>query len=427
MRIGFHTRSREYTVLLAGMTAVLVLSILLFPERAFQSSLSGLTLWWTLVFPALLPFLMISELMGGTGVLRAIGILLSPLMKLFRLTGVGGWAVALGAVAGMPAGADAVARLRRERLIGRTAGERLLAMSHVASPYFILTIIGAGFWHSPEAGAVLALLHYTSALGAAALLSGFAGSDDDVFSPAAQDDKPSPASAAPRHRTLIGRALADMHRARLEDGRSFGKLLGDSVSGAIQTLMMIGGTIIVFSVALGVLDTLGASRLIDRAAVLLFPHLDSAAGPAHSGLGVLFEQHVGIYRISQLMPPSALSAALIGAALAWSGLAVHIQVKTAIRHTDLRYSRFLLSRIVHAALAFVSALLLWKPLIALFSRATPSFLHKSETIASDAVQIGTVWSALPHRLALLGACLLAMLLLAWLASAIGRKQQNPPA
>ena len=82
MRIGmFHARSREYTVALAMLTAVFVLSILLFPERAFQSSLGGLTIWWNIVFPSMLPFLMLSEMMNGFGAVRGFGTLLEPLIR----------------------------------------------------------------------------------------------------------------------------------------------------------------------------------------------------------------------------------------------------------------------------------------------------------------------------------------------------------
>ena len=43
-------------------------------------------------------------------------------------------------------------------------------------------------------------------------------------------------------------AFSALHQTRLKDKRPIGKLLGDAVNSSIQTLLMIGGFIILFSV-----------------------------------------------------------------------------------------------------------------------------------------------------------------------------------
>src|SRR5690606_21750186 len=43
------------TILFGTVAAFLVLSLLLYPEQAFDSALKGLKIWWDVVFPALLP------------------------------------------------------------------------------------------------------------------------------------------------------------------------------------------------------------------------------------------------------------------------------------------------------------------------------------------------------------------------------------
>lgn len=420
MRIGlFHARSREYTVALALLTAVFVLSILLFPERAFQSSLGGLTIWWNIVFPSMLPFLMLSEMMTGFGAVRGFGTLMEPLMRLaFRIPGLGGWAIALGAVTGMPAGAEAAGKLRRENLVSREEGERILALSHVASPFFVLTVIGAGFLHSVETGAAIAVIHYVSAIVTGLLLRGVRlGSAPAPLSPLRESAKP---KAREARGPLLLRALSEMHHARLEDGRTFGKLLGDSVSGAIQTLMMIGGTMIVFSVLLGVMDTFGIAYLLSEAASRAAPSLTAPLETIRSGLSGLFELHIGTNRLSQLPAANSVTAALIGAALAWSGLAVHFQVKTAIRQTDLRYRFFLLSRIVHAGLSFILTLLMWRPIMGWFHRSEPSFLpdSASDTAYSGDYTFWWAWTAVPHRIVELGLVLAIALVLSLIVSRV---------
>ena len=57
-----------------------------------------------------MPFLIMTELLIGFGVIQGIGILLEPLMRIvFRLPGVSGWALASGLIVGFPAGAKITA------------------------------------------------------------------------------------------------------------------------------------------------------------------------------------------------------------------------------------------------------------------------------------------------------------------------------
>ncbi|MDF2724542.1 MAG: ylbJ1 [Paenibacillus sp.] len=407
--LTFHTRSREFSVLLALLMAIFVLSILVFPERAFQSSLAGLTIWWSIVFPSLLPFFMIGEMMTGFGIVRGFGTIMEPLMRLlFRIPGAGAWIVALGAVAGMPAGAEATGRLRRDGQIDREEAERILALSHVASPFFIITVVGAGFLHSAEAGMAIAIIHYASALAAALLLNGFGRR----LRPRPMSvPLPIPAAAAARqpNKPLLQRALTDMHQARMEDGRTFGKLLGDSVSSAIQTLMTIGGTMIVFSVLLGMIETLKLTDLLAHAIAGIMPAWSSPAETVRIALTGIAELHLGIGRISGSMPIDVTAAAAIGVALAWSGLAVHVQVMTALRHTDMRYRRFLLVRVVHAALALLFTLAFWQPVIGWlqlleqrFVSASALFGKQTAATARPLSDVQSMWSSVPDRMVQLG-------------------------
>ena len=51
-----------------------------------------------------------------------------------------------------------------------------------------------------------------------------------------------------KQRQSLRMAFSALHQARIKDKRPIGKLLGDAVMSSIQTLLMIGGFIILFSV-----------------------------------------------------------------------------------------------------------------------------------------------------------------------------------
>src|SRR5690606_28405553 len=115
------------TILFGTVAAFLVLSLLLYPEQAFDSALKGLKIWWDVVFPALLPFFIASEIPMGFGVVHFMGVLLEPFMRpLFRVPGAGAFVMAMGLASGYPIGAKLTARLREQKLVSRSEGERLV-------------------------------------------------------------------------------------------------------------------------------------------------------------------------------------------------------------------------------------------------------------------------------------------------------------
>lgn len=384
--------------MLGLLAAALVLSIIAYPEQTFEASLKGLKLWWDFVFPALLPFLIVTEMVLGFGLVHGLGVLLEPLMRsFFRLPGAGGWALAAGAIGGYPLGADATAKLRQCGEISPEEAQRLAAVSHLCNPMVMAGVVGAGFLHSQKAGIALAVLHYASAV-AAGFLAARVPRRGRVQTGAVPDGAKKTAAAK---RSLLSRAAQSMERARLQDGRAFGKLLGDSVTKSIQNLMMVGGFMMLFSVALRLIGLqLGNSAAADW----LFRLLP----------GIL-EPHLGAFSYSQLPGWSAaLQAAAISACLAWSGLSLHAQALGFMKDTGVRYRPFLKFRLLHGLTAAVLTLLAWEPLNALMRSGETVFSPVGASPVPDYLgswslrELGAMWGASFTLLALLLACMVVL-------------------
>lgn len=389
--------SRQTSILLGLFAACLVIMIVLYPDQAFRSSLDGLTLWWKFVFPALLPFFILSELCIGFGLIHGLGTLLEPLMRrLFGVPGAGGWALAAGLAGGQPVGAKIASQLRANQLLTQTEGERVLAISHLCNPVFLVTLVGAGFLQSPQLGLVLALIHYLSAIITGISLRWF-----------------TPHTSAPtRERvpqiSLWRRTLSSVSEAHAKDGRTFGKLLGESVNSSLQSLMMIGGLIMIFSVLLSLIKLTGLTMDL--------PWIQRT-------LQGLLEIHVGSHSMSSAsITPAAIQLALIGAVLGWSGLASHAQVKSLLTGTDLRYSIFLLSRVIHGCLAYVITLIGW-PIINRWL-AIPVFLFADQGESGSANWI-TGFNAWPFTLSLLGIGGGILVLMLFLSVAVFHRPSKP--
>ena len=125
--------------LLTLAVVALTLSLVIYPKEAFEAATTGMQIFWSIVFPSLLPFFVLSEIMLGLGVVHFIGVLFEPLMRpLFGVPGVGAFALSMGLAAGYPMDAVITGKFRRARLCNRVEGERLLAFTNTADPIFPL-------------------------------------------------------------------------------------------------------------------------------------------------------------------------------------------------------------------------------------------------------------------------------------------------
>lgn len=350
------------TVLLAFLSILLVVAIILQPDAAFQSSLQGLTVWWNIVFPGLLPFLVLFELIAAFGLAHAIGSLLQPLMsRLFKLPGEAALALVLGWMGGYPAGAEAVATLRKKSLVTKQQGQRLLAFAHMPNPLFMLVVIGAGFLHKPIVGVIIAVIVWLSALWLMLLMTllSQSGEASETHSTSVNDTE--------QGYGMLQRAAEALRLGREQDGRSFGKALGDAVAASVQKLMLIGGFMI-FAAVLAKLSEPLLSSLLDKAGLSFISQ-------------AFFEGHLGAYAAAVWAAPGAGTlgnASAIAAVLAWSGLSGILQAGYSITGTDLKLLPFVVWRVAHALHALLFMLLLWKPATSLLSpllapAAAPAF------------------------------------------------------
>ncbi|OMF67446.1 nucleoside recognition domain-containing protein [Paenibacillus sp. FSL R5-0766] len=420
------------TIILSTGALMLVIAVVASPKEAFDASIQGLDIWWKIIFPAMLPFLMLSQMLTAFGFTHAIGALLGPLMqRWFRLPGNAGLAIAVGMCGGFPAGADAVSRLFQDRQITAKQAVVLAAASHFANPMMIILVVGAAFLHQPAAGYFLLVVHWISgwiaAILATRLLSAPGKQKDRVGSTAVQADNnsldsqsASPASStsrssAPHHATFKRRSIwSDMmisaREAHSRDGRGFGKLLGDTVSQAVQTLMMTGGYMIGFAVFI---------RLVS---LYLTPGSSAALWPA------FFELHLGTYHLSQTSLTPMLLMSLLAAVLGWGGLCSHLQVSAVLKTTGPSSKSMLYFagvRLTHGLIAFFISLFLWMP----FSRYSTEVWTTLQTNAEQGLStpfgwlfihspgntytINTIWSVFP------AACMGLALLLAVMVSLSG--------
>ncbi len=386
-------RKQIGTILLATVAVLFTASLVVYPEQGFETGIEGLKVFWDVVFPSLLPFFILSDLLLGLGVVNALGVFLEPLMRpVFNVPGVGAFALSMGLAAGYPMDAVITAKFRKTGACTRVEGERLLAFTNTADPLFMFGAVAVGMFKSPALGVLLALAHYLSAL-IVGLTFKFYGRKEERYE--------RPHAVAQRDMVpMWKRAYQEMMRAREEDNRPFGKLLGDAVTESVKTLLMIGGFIIFFAVLLRVMTQVGVVGLLALpvAAVFHLIHMNpNLISPLIKGI---FEIDIGAAATASTNASLVERLSVASAIIAWSGLAVHAQVASVLTDTDIRFRPYLIARVYQAVVAGVLTFVLFRmgigTRIAMIPHAVSAMAPMTGGLSSfaDSLTEITAWVAL---------------------------------
>ncbi|PAV29896.1 sporulation integral membrane protein YlbJ [Virgibacillus profundi] len=348
-------KQKVNTLLFAGITVFIVFSLIKFPDDALEASIRGLNMWWEVVFPSLLPFFIMAELLLAFGVVKFLGVLFEPIMRpLFNVPGEGSFGWIMGMASGYPTGAKIAARLREDKQISRIEAERLVSFTNNSSPLFIFGAVSIGFFGDAKLGVLLATCHYVGNA-IVGICMRFHGRNETKSKAGKQKTK--------RKRVSIVRAFREMHRTRLNDKRPLGEVVGDAVLNSIKTLVMVGGFIILFSVLIKMIFLTGVSPFIaiffEQLLNLLSLPIEMAL-PFFSGL---FEITIGAKLISDLTINSQLAVAIVVSfILGFNGFSIQAQVASILSKTDIRFTPYFVSRFIHGTVASILTVLLYKPL-----------------------------------------------------------------
>lgn len=320
---------------------ILAVIMVIYPQVAFKAALRGLDTWWNIVFPALLPFFVISEIFMGLGFVSFLGVLLEPIMRpVFNLPGSSAFVVAVGYTSGAPIGAVLTARLRKQNLCSKTEASHLMAFTNNASPLFMFGAVAVGMFNNPTLGPLIAGAHYLANLSVGIILR-FYGSPRNS----------QPANKESHNKKIFIRAVRALYQANSTDGRPIGKLLGDAIRNSVQTLLLIGGFIIIFSVIIEILNLLGLLTILAKAFSLVLANLNIEPDLYHALSCGFVEMTIGTKVTSETAASLEHKLLVTSLILGWLGLSVHAQAISMVADTDIDIKPYLFGRILHSTLS----------------------------------------------------------------------------
>lgn len=213
-------------ILYTAVSGMIILIFFLYPQVVSASAKEGLLLWFQVVLPALLPFLILSSVFLGLGIDNCISRLVSPVLTcVFGISKAGCYPVVIGMLSGYPLGAATVAEMVRRERISPGEAQYILHFCNNASPMFLLQFIGVDCLGLRQPLLVLGIIYlaaWTNAL----------------------------LERLVRSRSFVGHSLP---MCCMQQKSSLIELLDDSILHGFTVIAKVGGYIILFSILAGVL------------------------------------------------------------------------------------------------------------------------------------------------------------------------------
>ena len=145
----------------AALTAICLL-LLHYPNAMATGISRGLSICSTVIIPTLYPFMLLAGLLANAPICRHPDRVLTAITRrLFGLPGCCGPAIVLSLVGGYPAGAIAIAQLRRRGQITEEETQRMTTFCVNGGPGFIISTVGAGLLGNVRAGVLLFVAQVT--------------------------------------------------------------------------------------------------------------------------------------------------------------------------------------------------------------------------------------------------------------------------
>lgn len=147
------------------VVVVIFIFLLISPANAVTSARSGLMLWFKVLLPTLLPFMIISKLLIELNAISCLTFLFSSLFKkFFNLSKAGTFVLVTGFLCGYPMGAKLISELYTHKQISYQESCYLLTFCNNLSPMFISSFLTVSCFDAPELLPYVILIIYGTPL-----------------------------------------------------------------------------------------------------------------------------------------------------------------------------------------------------------------------------------------------------------------------
>ena len=318
--------------------------LVLFSKDNFLAASEGLKLWANNIVPSLLPFFIATELLSYTDIVHKLSKLLNPIMKpIFNVPGCGAYAFIMGIISGYPTGAKIVTTFHKNNLVTTAEAERLLSFTNNSGPLFIVATVGISMFGNALIGILLFITHILACISVGFIFRFWKYNNNNNNNSL----------------NLNSNSNFKAKNTTYVTFSNLGEVLSNSILSSINTIVMIGGFVVLFSVILSILEN---SKILEIAStaflpffkVLSIPNLDFAKG----ALSGIFEVTNGVKQISTIFCKKiSVNISICSFLLGFGGLSVLLQVLSIISKSDISIKPYIFGKCLQAIFAFFYTIL----------------------------------------------------------------------
>lgn len=316
----------------------ILIGIIRHPGLSIDSGYKGLLTWFNIIIPSLLPFFIISEILINMGIIDIIGNLLEPLMKpLFNASGIAALPLSMSIVSGYPVGAKIVSSLRTNKFLSKSEAEKALCFSSTSGPLFMLGAVSIGMLNTSSIAPLLMYSHYLGALTIGLLLRFYKTNTN-----------------------LKHNAIKKLYYKTVtpQNNPSIGAILSNSIVNSINTIALIGGFVIFYSVLTELMFASAIFNTMNKEIVKLV-HLQIDKDVTKGFVAGLLEITTGCSIIANASVNPLTKILTINFLIGWGGLSIHSQVISLINGTDIDYKMYLIAKLFHGIFSTIYGLFLY--------------------------------------------------------------------
>lgn len=303
--------------------------LVIFSRTNLLAAKNGLVLWANSVVPSLFPFFVATELLSHTNFTYYLGKLLNKFMKpIFNVRGEGSFAFIMGIISGYPMGAKIAANFRENNICSKEECERLLSFTNNSGPLFIVGTVGVAMFGNSTIGFLLLISHILASITVGIIFR--------FWKYSSKSDANGSFKYSNNDITLS----------------NLGGIIGSSITSSINTILLIGGFVVLFSVIISILQT---SHLLETLSNCVEPLLSIFSIPESFSSGFIsgiLELTNGLNIICNI-PEKKISINIIMASflLGLGGISILLQVWSTISKTDLSIKPYILGKLLHACIS----------------------------------------------------------------------------
>lgn len=333
-------RKKIINLFIIALTLWIIATIIKYPKNSINAAYSGLTTWINIVMPSLLPFFISSEILVSLGFANIIEKLLDPIMRpLFNVPGNGAFPFCMSITSGYPTGVRLVSTMRNKKLFSKDEGQRLISFCSTSGPLFMIGAVSTGMLKIPELSPLILLSHYLGALTVGLLFKHY------------KKDKKS--------KDIIKKPMENI-LGPTEKNENIGIIITTSMKKSIDSILLIGGFIIFYSVFIEMLEITKTLDFIVEIIIKIFPFISNKT-LAKAFLTGLLEITIGCNNVATIKNVNLISKiVLISFLIGWSGLSIHLQAISFINTTDLNSKLYIFSKFIHGIFSSIYSYIIYK-------------------------------------------------------------------